>query len=214
MPPEDYAKRRLVGRQALDDLFGRIGDRLTRMVRAWDIGGSPMVYRNLKQGTKDADLVVDTVRDQDDLVQVLLTPEFSYEVFGGLPGYKEMDAVLLRRDGALGVDVFVHQIMQKFVLSDSMKRRAEGPHRFGHLELFHCSNEDLFLFKSITHRPDDDTDILRLATVGLDEKALYEEVRVQQKLSGENWPWLIFHALSALEERTGTNLAIKSAIMD
>lgn len=95
-----------------------------------------------------------------------------------------------------------------------MKSRADGPHKFGKLTVYHCSNEDIFLLKAITHRPDDDQDVLTLAATGLDANVLRSEVETQRKLSGENWPWKIWHALQAIEKRSGIELPMKSAIVD
>lgn len=212
MEPEPYDQRVGAGPAALDSAFRMIGAELPRRVRAWDIGGGPMVYRGLKAGTKDVDLVVDQGQDRDAIVAILLA--HGYEEFGGLPEYRGFEAVLLRKPRSLGVDVFVVRIMQKFYLSESMKQRADGPHRFGNLDVHHCSNEDIFLLKAITHRPDDDDDVLALAGTPLDGKVLYDEARVQQRRTGENWPWKIFHALSEIERRKGVPVAVKSDVVD
>lgn len=210
--PEPYDQRIGAGPAELDATFRIIGQELTRTVHAWDIGGGPMVYRGLKAGTKDVDLVVDHAADRDAIVAILLA--HGYEELGGLPEYAGFEAVLLRRPKSLGVDVFVVRILQKFYLSESMKKRADGPHRFGNLVIHHCRNEDIFLLKAITHRPDDDDDVLALAGTPLDGKILHDEARVQQQRTGENWPWKIYHALSEIEKRTSVAIAIKSDLVD
>lgn len=210
--PEPYHERRRIGRDELDALFAGLGRALAKPLTAWDIGGSPMVYRGLKAGTKDADLVVDSPRDRD-LVRDVLVRD-GYRDAGFLPGYEGMEGILLRRTGQLGVDLFVHRIMEGFRLTPSMKKRADGPATFDNLRIFHCANEDIFLLKAITHRPDDDQDVLVLAGTGLDAKVMQAEVRIQQRLSGDNWPWKVFHALEAIEERTGVAIPIKSDLVE
>ncbi len=212
MEPEPYAERVRAGPAEMDATFSMIGRRLPRSVNAWDIGGGPMVYRGLKAGTKDVDLVVERAEDRDAIIAILVAD--GYQEFGSLPEYAGFEGVLLRKPQSLGVDIFVVRIMQKFFLSESMKRRADAPQRFGNLVIHHCSNEDIFLLKSITHRPDDDDDVLALVGTPLDGKVLREEARVQQRRMGENWPWKIYHALSEIEKRKGVPIAIKSEIVD
>lgn len=211
---ERYEDRLRAGKAQLDRTFQTLGDRLPFAIEAWDIGGGPMVYRNLKDGTKDVDLVVTTKKERDAIIAVLTAPSMGYVNEGFLPEYAGLDAVLLRKRGDVGVDVFVGRIMQKFQLTPSMKARADGPHKFAKLTVHHCSNEDIFLLKAITHRPDDDQDVLTLAGAGLDGGALRGEAEAQQKFAGENWPWKIYHALGEIETRTGVPLAIRSELVD
>lgn len=210
---ERYEDRPRIGRDELDALFERLGSALEKRVTAWDIGGSPMVYRGLKAGTKDADLVVGTPEQRDVLIDLLTKRPFGYVVEGFLPGYEGLEGKLLRKEGALGVDLFVETIMEGFRLSQGMKDRADGPHTFGKLLLYHCGNEDIFLLKSLTHRPDDDQDLLVLAGTGLDGDVLRAEAEAQKTRSGENWPWIIHQALEQVEQRTGVRLPIKSEIV-
>lgn len=211
---ERYQHRLRAGQAQLDRTFQALGERLPFSIEAWDIGGGPMVYRNLKDGTKDVDLVVATKKERDAIIGVLTARSMGYANEGFLPEYASLDAVLLRKRGEVGVDVFVGRIMQKFQLTPSMKARADGPHKFAKLAVHHCSNEDIFLLKATTHRPDDDQDVLTLAGTGLDGSVLRKEAEAQQKLNGENWPWKIYHALEEIEKRTGVPIAIRSELVD
>jgi hypothetical protein len=211
---ERYADRLRVGKAHLDRAFQALGDRLPFEIEAWDIGGGPMVYRNLKDGTKDVDLVVTMKRERDAIIAVLTTPSVGYVNEGFLSEYAGLDAVLLRKRGEVGIDVFVGRIMQKFHLTSSMKARADGPHKFAKLIVHHCSNEDIFLLKAITHRPDDDQDVLTLAGTGLDGNVLRMEAEAQRKIAGENWPWKIYHALGEIEKRTGVPLPMRAELVD
>lgn len=211
---EAYADRWRAGKGQLERTFQLLGKRLEIEVHAWDIGGGPMVFRGLKDGTKDVDLVVMSKTERDAIVTALTSTADRYTIEMSLPEYEGLDAVLLRKQGDVGVDIFVSRIMTKFILSPSMQRRAGTPQRFGNLIVSHCSNEDIFLLKSITKRPDDDQDVLVLAGTGLDGSILRSEALEQQRLTGENWPWMIFNALEEIEDRTGVLLPIRSALVD
>lgn len=171
-----------------------------------------MVLRRIKAGTKDIDLVVDTTEDRQILIDVLLT--MGYTKAHLAPEYAGMEGVLLRRAQSVGVDIFVRVIMEKFAMTESMKSRADGPHQFGNLELYHCANEDIFLLKSITDRPDDDDDILVLLGTDLDAEILKEELRVQAKRSGKPWPHIVQRELQKIEERKKVPIPIKDFIVD
>lgn len=189
-----------------------VGAALPIRVDAWDIGGAPMVFRGLKAGTKDIDLVVDTNEARDAIGEAL--KKMGYQSMWDMPEHRGMEGVFLRKQGHVGVDVFVRQIMRKFCLSEGMKVRADPLRQFGNLVVSDCANEDIFLLKSLTHRPDDDNDVLVLAGTGLNATWMREELALQKRLSDEVWSEVVYRELGEIEQRTGVAIAIKERLLD
>lgn len=208
---EPYADRPRTGKAELGLFLDELGGRLARAVLAWDIGGGPMVLRDLKAGTKDIDLVVRTEADRNALRDTLVN-DFHYAERWLEPEYAGLEGLLLAREGSLGVDVFLPRIMEKLYLSDGMKARASGPFVHGRLTVSHCSNEDIFLLKSVTNRPDDEDDILILIGTGLDSDVLNEELTAQAVRTRVDWAGQIRRRLAGIEERRGIPIPLKDEI--
>lgn len=210
---EAYGDRVRVGPDEIEALLADVGSQLTREVLAFDIGGSPMVSRGLKDGTKDIDLVLESKEDREELVEIL--QEMGYEMRTSEPEYAGLEAYLFRKDGAVGVDLFVRRIMQKLVLSDGMKERADAPVQFGNLTVRSCANEDIFLLKSVTDRPDDDEDLYFLLATGIDTDAMRRELEGQPARSdGLSWSEHVHRRLSKVEERTGREIVLKGELLE
>ena len=204
--PEPYSRRPKTAADILDRVLSRLGNDLPIPVQAWDIGGAPMVYRRLKGGTKDVDLVVETEDERQAIVNALTNRD--YDSYYDLPEYDGMEAVFMRKDNEVGIDVFVKRIKGKFELSEGMKGRAD-PHRiFGNLAIRDCSNGDLLLLKAVTNRPDDDADVLILAGTAPPVEEMKRELAFQQNLSGTPWPSIVAEALRQISRRTGVEIPL------
>jgi len=120
---------------------------------------------------------------------------------------------ILENDEGFRWDIFVAQVMRKFIFSESMKSRATTFGNYKNLKLGIASNTDIFLFKSITEREGDLEDMLALVRAGIDSDALLQEVKTQKKLLGTQiWLTYINAKLAELEEKYGVTLPIKEKI--
>ena len=106
--------------------LAQLGDQLEAPMTVYLIGGGSMALRDLKETTKDIDLVVadgDTFRQ---LQGALLS--CGYEVVRD-PGeeYDELGAQrILENDDGCRIDVFNRQVVDKFILSKGMRERSKA----------------------------------------------------------------------------------------
>lgn len=205
---ESYSARRRAPLAELEELLALIGKSLKRHVVAYLIGGCAMSMRGLKDATKDADVIVRSRAEREALEQVMKGLGYTQMQSGPFKThvpkeYEGFHGDIYQLDGKVGLDVFENTIMEdRFVLTDSMAARAKEVRRYGNLELRLCSNEDIFLFKSLTSRPDDGPDIMNLVQTGLDRKVMAAELRAQPARKRQP-PWRIHvvEQLERLEER-------------
>jgi hypothetical protein len=93
-----------------------------------------------------------------------------------------------------------------------MERRAKRVQKLDHIEVYLCSNEDIFVFKTFTERKGDLDDCISLAKRGLRWNIILAELKHQIQTSGESvWITWIGERLDVLEER-GINIPIMKEI--
>ncbi|QUO47674.1 DUF6036 family nucleotidyltransferase [Halorubrum ruber] len=180
----------------------RLGDQLEAPLTVYLIGGGSMAFRDLKETTKDIDLIVtdgDTLRQ---LQGALLGS--GYEIVRD-PGeeYDELGAQrILENDDGCRIDVFNRQVVDKLILSEGMRERSEAHLNAGGLTVALVSAEDIFLFKSVAGRTDDVDDMFALVQTGLDFEIVEAELRRQIDLLGQElFVSHVNEALIALDER-------------
>ena len=163
----------------------RIGNQTEQPLTVYLIGGGAMAFRDLKNTTKDIDLVVTDGDDLQQLQNVLLAND--YEIVK-MPGeeYDELGAqrILENNDGCR-IDVFNQQVIDKLVLSDGMRRQSERYLDAGRLSVELVSAEDIFLFKAVAGRTDDIEDMFGLVQTALDFDIIEDELERQIELLGQ-----------------------------
>jgi len=180
----------------------RIGAHLETPLTGYLIGGGAMAFRDLKEATKDIDLVVTDGDALRELQTALL--ESGYEVVEE-PGeeYDDLGAQrILENDDGCRVDVFNGQVVDKLVLSEGMRRRSEAHLEAAGLSVALVSAEDIFLFKAVAGRTDDIDDMFALVQTGLDFGVIEDELQAQIDLLGQElFVSYVNEALLELEER-------------
>jgi hypothetical protein len=154
------------------------------------IGGGSMSFQNLKDATKDIDVVVRSEHDLKLLRDALVRTGYSVPAVRG--PYRQMQASLImeNRDG-FRWDIFVMVICGGLRLSDAMIRRAVELFRFDRVSVHMISLEDIFIFKSVTSRERDREDMYQLFLQGLDFTVIRDEIIWQNELN-RNAAWLAF----------------------
>ncbi len=182
-------------------LFEEIGERLEARVDIYIIGGAALLYRGLKTATKDIDIVVSSREEFDNLEAALLKYRF-YKKNPGV-GYQNMNLSHILEKDEFRIDLFEKRVCSKFSLSDGMKDRSEKISTNGNLKAFICSNEDIFLFKTMTEREGDITDCMAIAsTQAPDWSMILEELKTQVRMSGQDiWVTWVGERLEILLER-------------
>jgi hypothetical protein len=180
----------------------RIGDQLEAPLTVYLIGGGSMAFRDLKETTKDIDLVV-TDGDALQQLQVALL-DCGYEVVKDpSEEYHELGAqrILENADGCR-IDVFNRKVVDKLVLSEGMRERSAIHLEAGELTVALVSAEDVFLFKSVAGRTDDIDDMFTLVQTGLDFEVIEAELEQQIDLLGQElFVSHVNEALVSLDER-------------
>lgn len=182
------------------DLFKEINTVMYKAVNVYTIGGAVLLEQGLKPATKDIDLVVDTKEEfiefQDALKKAGFIPK--------IPGkeYTHMNLNQIFEKGEYRIDLFEKEVCGRFSLTEGMKQRARKVIDLEHVKVFLCSNEDVFLFKTMTERDGDLQDCESLVLPGIDWKAILSEIKAQIHQSKQDvWITWIGERLDILEDR-------------
>ncbi|RLE58483.1 MAG: hypothetical protein DRJ32_06380, partial [Thermoprotei archaeon] len=109
------------------------------------------------------------------------------------------------------IDLYIHRIAGKLVLTESMLRRADV-RRYGRLTLYLASNEDIVLLKSVTDRFRDILDIeliVKTLKTRLNWNTILEELTIQEELTQRHFCLSVLETIEALEERLKIKIPIK-----
>jgi hypothetical protein len=183
----EYLKREL------ERLDGLLSDR----VNIYIIGGGAMSFQNLKDATKDIDVIVRSGNEMEQLGDALTRTGYFVPAIRG--PYKKMQASLImeNQDG-FRWDIFVNVVCGGLSLSSSMKERALTLFSMDRLSVHMLSLEDIFVFKSVTSRKRDKEDMYLLFLQGLDFDIIRIEI-IKQNEQNRNAAWIAFF-FNGLEE--------------
>lgn len=200
-----------LGRNAIRRQFVELGELIDDPTTVYLIGGGALTLRDLKNATKDIDLIVNDRTVLERLRSALLTT--GYEPTEDIEEeYQELGAAFILEKKTRRFDVFDRQVAGVLILSDAMRDRSQ--HLFDEelLTVRMVSLEDIFLFKSVANRDDDTDDMIVLAQTGLDQTVIVDEVRRQLGLVGDDhFVGAMKHKLDRLSER-GYSLDIQDEI--
>ena len=94
----------------------------------------------------------------------------------------ELNKIMVRDD--YRIDAFLKKVCKKFALSTDMIKRSNEILKLKNISVNKCSNEDIFLFKSMTERPGDLEDCIELIKKGLNWNEIKDEMINQIKTNG------------------------------
>ena len=191
--------------KAYPELFDEIGKKLPRDFEVYLLGGENMRIRNLKDRTKDCDIVVKDQKAFRTIIKIL--KNIGYESINGTNYSPEDDRIgpsdILRHGSRSRIDIFTNIIGKKIYLSSRMMKRAEIK-RFGHLLLGILKIEDVFLLKAVTDREGDIHDMQRLAqSEGFNWDMVWDELERQQKETRYDLYSFFIEQIDDLIEQTG-----------
>ncbi|WP_456473759.1 hypothetical protein [Candidatus Pyrohabitans sp.] len=193
--------------------FERIDAGLNSELWIYMIGGGAMALTGIKEATKDVDIIVPGRRDAERLRSILSDLGYRKVPKPGEEYIKMGASFILENVDGFRWDIFVAQVMGKFIFSEGMRSRATPFGNYKRLKVGIASSSDIFLFKSITEREGDLEDMLALVRAGIDSEALLQEVETQRKLLGtEVWLTYLNAKLDELEEKYGVTLPVKERI--
>ena len=184
-------------RKYLKNEIEKLDGVLSARVNLYLIGGGSMSFQNLKDATKDIDVVVRSESDMNLLRSALAQMGYSVPAVRG--PYKQMQAsaIMENKDG-FRWDIFVSVVCGGLKLSDAMTDRAVNLFSLDNVSINMISLEDIFIFKSITSRERDREDMYLLFLQGLDFNIIREEI-VWQNDNNISVAWIAFF-FNGLEE--------------
>lgn len=179
----------------------KVSNALTARTTVYMFGGGVLALKNLKVRTKDLDLVVRGLASSDRLLRAF--ESVGYTRRQRLAGaYRKMhaSAVLDNLEG-FRIDLFADIICRALEYTPTMQARAV-PFELGVglLDLRLAALEDVFILKSVTDRPRDVDDMARLARLGLDWKAVQDEMLRRRRTGGKFFMPAFVLSLEELEE--------------
>lgn len=202
-------------RQYIEDEFERIAGVLDSGVTVYLVGGGAMSFRDLKDATKDIDLVVTEIAGFKRLLSTLTQMGYEEVVEPG-EAYQRLGAkfVVQNADGCQ-IDLFNKQIANKLIFSPGMVARSDELLNEGHLAVRMASLEDIFLFKSVAERPDDIDDMAALVRTDLEFEVIENEIAKQVDiLESEYFTTVVSESLERLEDRHGLQTPLDEIIIE
>ena len=201
------------GRDYIETELRTIADQLETSVTAYLVGGGAMSLRNLKDTTKDIDLVVTSEVELRRLMGTI--EELGYDEVTDLGAeYDRLGARhCMRNDDGCQFDVFNRQIADKLVFSDDMAERSDDFLPTQYFTVGLVALEDIFLFKAVAERPDDIEDMATLVQTRLDFDIIEAEIAEQvDLLGGERFVTIISESLERLDQNEGIQTPLDDVV--
>ncbi|MFH0874750.1 MAG: hypothetical protein V1859_02345 [archaeon] len=186
--------------KSLEEFFNKVNAATVSNITLYLIGGCNMSLRNLKLVTKDVDFVLLTKAELDNFKKAV--EKLGYATDKEL--FKEAvyrDAVIVfKDDSGSRIDIFLKSICNQLVLSDGMVNRSVLHKNYGKIKVMLVSSEDIFLFKSLTGRPQDIDDCFAFIDTGkLDWKTIINECTLQHR-EKVKWIFWLFEQVCRIED--------------
>ncbi|MEK6967492.1 MAG: nucleotidyltransferase [Nanoarchaeota archaeon] len=184
----------------IEELFKDIDNVLHHKIKVYTIGGAVLLEQGLKIATKDIDVVVETKKEFVELQHSLQKIGFKSQSIG--KEYSRMNLSQIFQRGEFRIDLFEKEVCGGFSLSKGMIGRARKVISLDHIEVYLCSNEDIFLFKAMTEREGDLTDCESLVGAAVGWDIIIDELKSQIKMSKQDvWITWVGERLDILEDR-------------
>lgn len=184
----------------IEELFKEIDGIMRTKIKIYTIGGAVLLEQGLKAATKDIDIVVETKKEFIELQQSLKKIGFISKIPG--KEYLQMNLSQIFQRGDFRIDLFEKEVCGRFSLSKGMINRARKAISLGHIEVYLCSNEDIFLFKTMTDRDGDLADCESLVGAAVEWKIIIDELKSQINMSKQDvWITWVGERLDILEDR-------------
>lgn len=174
-------QRKMFTEKELIKELSSIGRILKKKLQVYVIGGCSLIFRGCKLSTKDIDVVVLSPDNLKIFINTLKSTGYN-EIIKMPEEYKKLGAsAILRNNHGMQFDVFYKWVCKGLEVTDRMIKRAKFLRKFGNLEIYLVALEDIFLFKGMTERPGDLSDMAVIAGTGIDWDVVKEECILQEK---------------------------------
>ena len=183
------------------DAFEEMDNSITQKIDIYLIGGAVLLYHDAKPGTKDIDLIVNSKKEYELLINTLKKNDFTLEKPTREYHKLNLENILIKDNYRF--DIFNKIVCNNLFLSENMIKRAKLIKEYKNIKLFACSLEDILVFKSITDRDGDIDDCYSLADKYIPNwKIILNEIIYQTEKSGKDvWITWFEERLNLLEDR-------------
>ena len=186
----------------IQELFVELDGHISKKTAVYMIGGGALMKRNIKHHTKDIDIVVDSKPEFDRMQNAFMKAGFKPILPTKEYERLAISQIWVRDD--FRVDVFCKMVCGCFSLSAGMKERSvRDDARLKNTDLYVCSPEDIFLFKTMTEREgdyDDCVSIIRRKD-NIEWHVVLNEAQEQSKIGQAVWITWITNRLEEFAER-------------
>ncbi len=191
-----------------------VGKRLSQKTEVYLIGGGNLIFRDLKDSTKDIDLVLQGKSDLDRFVNALQKAGYKKKI-DLTNTYQKLGAkTVFERSNHPRWDIFVEKVAGILRLTEDMKTRAVQKENYGSLKVRLVSLTDLFLFKSVTDREGDLEDAALIMEQGeVDWNRLMEEIKKQESIGERLFSFSVLTTLDILKERYDLESPIRNKLL-
>jgi hypothetical protein len=204
----------LSNRKEIIEIFGELGNQLEAPVQALVIGGAALLEFDLKNATKDIDIVC--ISQEDRTILSDGAERIGFELKFPEERHKRLVLERILVKGVHTIDVFAGKISNGFGLTPEMLNRGKKILQFRQLELKYASLEDIFAMKILAHRSGDLEDCAKLVVTGLDFNVIYNEIKSQYdhevELSLKVWVTDLDEGIGDLENEFGISVPIADMI--
>ena len=165
-----------------NQLLLSISKRLKKKIICYAIGGTAMMFYELKNSTKDIDLVFENENDRKTFIESLESLGYSKMDSRIVYGKKKNQPEMLKL-GDERIDLFLLEVIS-FVFSENSKKRIDTIREFApNLTIKVVNPMDIFLMKCATEREKDMDDAKAILEKGLIKwEIILEEVKNQISL--------------------------------
>ncbi len=202
----------MFNKEELENLLVKISSKIKKQIKIYMIGGRALSFKGLKTTTKDIDLIVTSKEDFDVFDNSMR--ENSFEPDSERESDFYATALAVYRKDESRIDVFLKQVGKMIFLTKSMISRAEKYKKYNKMDVYLISNEDIFLFKTMTSREGDIYDCDRIMRRKINYAILYNEIVEQSKEEGKKWFFWVYESLCRLENHNEIKTPIKNKVFE
>lgn len=194
--------------------LNELGEQLEQETVVYLLGGGNLILRDLKDSTKDIDVVVEDQETLEKLTDTLKDQGYSErneleKVYENIK-----PSIVLEKQGFPRWDIFVEVVAGKLHLTETMKQRADRKLEFGNLELKLLSLTDIFIFKAITSREGDLEDNTLIAQQSeINWEKILREIKKQEEKTGQYFSFSVLDTLEILKQRHSIETPIHNKLV-
>ena len=198
-------------KKELENWLVNVSRYVSKPVTIYLIGGCAMSFKGYKAATKDIDIVMLSKADFDVINSAIM--EAGYKLETDLEDEFYLTALAVYLKGDSRIDLFLKKVGKMLAFTPKMAERATIDNKIGLLTVALVSNEDIFLFKSMTPRPEDIKDCELLIGASLEWNTVFDEIAEQSK-ANDKWFFWTFEKVCIIENESNISIPIKARLLE